>query len=129
MSPVNHSRKLFSLDFRYCSLVSGSVSGSTFFLLLCGLPGWALNMVHPLLWLWLLIHSITTTGFRPCGTVHFDEGTTYAGVTLDLWLAPVRKATLFLLLPVIWYLYQHDYCENGLNRRTGNDPEVMNWCF
>lgn len=57
---------VFSLDLRYYSLVSGPVSGISSFLHICGVLGWTPNVVHPLLCLWLLMDSITTTRFRLC---------------------------------------------------------------
>lgn len=82
-----------------------------------GVPGWALDMVHLLLWLWLLKDFITATGFRPCGAVSFDECTILSPLiyALPLWCEKI----LFLLLLDVWYLYQPDYCENGLNRLLG----------
>lgn len=85
-------------------------------MLLCGVPELALDMVHALLWLWLLMDSTTTTGFRSYGTVPFDQDITYGGVTLEFWDVFTGGATLLLMLPDVWYLYQTGYCENGLNR-------------
>lgn len=125
MSPVNHARKLFYKSAGSLSLAlylpwTSDIVALSLVLSQASPPFCSsvesLEVVHLLRWLWLVMDSITAAEFWSGGTGTFGEGTTSAGVTLDLWLVPMGGATLFLLLPGIWCLYQPDYCENELNR-------------